>query len=161
MRQFSLQSRFQVVLRVTGAATVAEGGVATYTVVAPRAVPYPVAVAWEVGAGAGADVAAADDFRADATTTLPLAVYPEGTATIPQGATQRTFSVYALADEIPEEAEAYRVVVRVGDFGGKVIVAEGEFRGGRHYRVPGPELRPRRRRFDRRGDDVAVGGYPL
>ena len=136
-RQLLLQSQlFQVVLRVTGAATVAEGGVATYTVVASRAVLDPVPVVWSVGA-AGADGAAADDFRADATTTLPLAAYPTGTATIRRGATQTTFSVYVLADEMPEEAEAYRVVVRVGDFGGNAVVGEAssavattiEFRG--------------------------------
>ena len=168
-RQLLLQSQFQIALRVTGTATVAEGGVATYTVVALRAVPYPVAVAWEVGAGAGADVAAADDFRADATTTLPLAAYPAGTATIRQGATETTFSVYVLADEIPEEAEPYLVIVRVGDFGGKVTVAEEssavaatiEFRG-RNYDPDGDGLIGVETtsqlaviRFDLNGDGVA------
>ena len=139
--QLQAQLRMRIVLGVTGVATVAEGAAATYTVVASSLVPYPVTLAWEVVATSGAGVATANDFRAAATTTLPLVRYPTGTATIMTGATGTSFLVYTLSDGVPEDPETFRVVVRVEGFGGRIIIGEGssatitaiEFNDGINY----------------------------
>ena len=123
LRQLLRSSR--IVISVTGTTTVAEGGVATYTVAASRALPYPLTVHWNVGSPAAAQSAAtAQDFRADGRATMALSAFPSGTATIRTGNSETTFSVYVFDDEAREDPESFRVGVRVGDFGGRITVAE-------------------------------------
>ena len=123
-RQFLLQPQIELAATLTGAATVAEGGTAMYTVSVPIAAPYAVTVRWEVTGVSGGDGAAAADFRADADATMSLAAFPTGTATIMAGSSSTMFSVYVFDDPNEENAERFQVSVDgVADAGVRIVAS--------------------------------------
>ena len=97
-----------------------------YTVAASRALPYPVAVSLGGRRRRGVRTAPRrDDFRADAAADDTAGRVSDGHGDDPAGRHRHFFfGVHVGPTRSRSTRSRIRVVVRVGDFGGKVIVAE-------------------------------------